>query len=215
MRSKQRAIDSRGSPCDQKKPGLVLYTMSIIICYVPLFVQSIFRALFSPDAPAMSPRSSDLEERRGEIRLQLSWTASLVKDKAAIPGPSATQPSRHFKRCQSSSLKREARRSIGKRTGGLTMMSRRILLATIAALNAGLVDGSLLVDLPSGFKCAWYNLEHPAQFAILFLMVGVVYFINRLFNEVDKVMYARLSCATEAWMDEIRHSRQVYQPVAT
>ncbi|CAM9258925.1 unnamed protein product [Ectocarpus sp. 8 AP-2014] len=189
--------------------------MFIIICYVRLFVRNIFRALFSPDVPAMSPRPSDLEEHRGEIRLQCSWTAPPVEDKAAVPGPSEIQASRHFRRCQSSSLKREARRIIGKRTAGSTMMSRRMLLATIAALNAGLVDGSLLVDLPSGLKCAWYNLEHPAQFAILFLMVGLVYFINRLFNEADKVMYARLSCATEAWMDEIRHTRQVYQPVAT
>ncbi|CAM9820072.1 unnamed protein product [Ectocarpus sp. 12 AP-2014] len=189
--------------------------MSIINCYFPLFVRNIFRALFSPDVPAMNPRPSDLEEHRGEIWLQCSWTAPPVKDKAAIPGPSTIQVSRHFKRCQSSSLNREARRIIGKRTAGSTMMSRRMLLATIAALNAGLVDGSLLVDLPSGLKCAWYNLEHPAQFAILFLMVGLVYFINRLFNEADKVMYARLSCATEAWMDEIRHARQVYHPVAT
>ncbi|CAM9845339.1 unnamed protein product [Ectocarpus sp. 4 AP-2014] len=193
MRAQQQTNDSHGSPRDQKKPGLLLHTMFFITCYVPLFVWNVSRALLLPDVPAMSPRPSDLEERRGEIRPQCSWTASLDKV---------------------SSLNREARRIIGKRTAGSTMMSRRMLLATIAALNAGLVDGSLVVDVPSGLKCAWYNLEHPAQFAILFLMVGLVYFINRLFNEADKVMYARLSCATKAWMDEIRHARQVHQPVA-
>ncbi|CAN0176512.1 unnamed protein product [Ectocarpus fasciculatus] len=166
--------------------------------------------------PAMSKRPSNLEESHGdgEIRLQRTWTASPVNDKGVKPGPSASQDSRHFRRCQISLLKREARRIIGKRTAG-PRMSRRTLLATIAALNAGLVEGNVLVDLPSGFKCAWYGLTHPAQFAILFLMVGLVYFVNRLFNEADKVVYARLSCATDAWMDEMRHTRQVYQPVAT
>ncbi|CAN0438353.1 unnamed protein product, partial [Ectocarpus sp. 8 AP-2014] len=137
----------------------------------------------------MGTRPSGLEERDGEIRLQRQWAASSVNDKAAIPVPRATQDPGNSKRYPNSSVKREVRRITGKRAAGLRSgccPCRRTLLATMAAINAGCAEGSVLVALPSGLKCGWYNLTHPAQFAILFLMVGLVYFVNRLFNEADK-----------------------------
>ncbi|CAN0424514.1 unnamed protein product [Ectocarpus sp. 12 AP-2014] len=191
----------------------MIQTVHIVISYSALLLRDILSGV-----PAMGTRPSGLEEREGEIGLQRKWAASLVNDKAAIPVPRATQDPGNSTRHQNSSVKREARRITGKRAADLSsgcFPCRRTLLATMVAIDAGCVEGDVLVDLPSGVKCAWYNLTHPAQLAILFLMVGLVIFVNRLFNEADKVVYARLSRATDAWMDEIRLTRRGYQPVAT
>ncbi|CAM9328391.1 unnamed protein product [Ectocarpus sp. 12 AP-2014] len=184
----------------------MIQTVHIAMSYFAL----LWRDKFS-GVPAVGTRPSGREERDGEIGLQRKWAALLVNDKAAIPVPSASKDPGNSKCDQNSSVKREARSIIGKRAAGLRsgcFPCRRTLLATMAAINAGCVEGNVLVDLPSGLKCVWYNLTHPAQFAILSLMMGLVYFVNRLFNEADKVVYARLSRATDAWMDEIRHTRR-------
>ncbi|CAB1106425.1 unnamed protein product [Ectocarpus sp. CCAP 1310/34] len=83
---------------------------------------------------------------------------------------------------------------------------------------------SMLLDLPSGLKCAWYNLPHPAQYAILIMvsarldfprcccgesnskMLGCLYGLNRVFDKLDKVMVARLSCATGNYMQQRRQA---------
>ncbi|CAN0045832.1 unnamed protein product [Ectocarpus sp. 6 AP-2014] len=213
MRAQQGTGGPFVSPRAHKTPaGFTLQTVPVVMSDSALLWGDILSGV-----PAMGTRPSGLEERDGEIRLQRKWAASLVNDKAAIPVPRATQDPGNSKRYKNSSLKREARRNTGERAAGLRSgcyPCRRTLLATMAVINAGCVEGSVLVDLPSGLKCGWYNLTHPAQFAILFLMVGLVCFVNRLFNEADKVVYARLSRATNAWMDEIRHTRRGYQPVA-
>ncbi|CAM9708184.1 unnamed protein product [Ectocarpus sp. 12 AP-2014] len=85
---------------------------------------------------------------------------------------------------------------------------RVILPAAVAAIKLGLAEGTLLVDLPSGLKCAWYNLPHPAQYAILLMMLGCLYGVNRVFDKLDKAMYARLSCATGNYMRQRRGGRR-------
>ncbi|CAM9416123.1 unnamed protein product [Ectocarpus fasciculatus] len=83
---------------------------------------------------------------------------------------------------------------------------RILLLAALAAIKLGLAEGTLLVDLPSGLKCAWYNLPHPAQYAVLLTMMGCLYGVNRAFDKLDKVMYARLSCATADYLQQRRQA---------
>ncbi|CAM9909588.1 unnamed protein product [Ectocarpus sp. 12 AP-2014] len=87
-----------------------------------------------------------------------------------------------------------------------SFICRVILLAALAAIKLGLAEGTLLVDLPSGWKCAWYNLPHPAQYAILLMMLGCLYGVNRVFDKLDKAMYARLSCATGNYMRQRRQA---------
>ncbi|CBJ28236.1 hypothetical protein Esi_0096_0088 [Ectocarpus siliculosus] len=65
---------------------------------------------------------------------------------------------------------------------------------------------TVLFDLPSGLKCAWYNLSHPAQYAALVMTLGCLYGVNRLFDRLDSAMYARLSCATRNWMQQRREA---------
>ncbi|CAM9456097.1 unnamed protein product [Ectocarpus sp. 4 AP-2014] len=207
------AAFSCGLPSLRLSSGFMIQTVHIVMSHPALLLRDTFSGV-----PAMGTRPSGLEERDGEIGLQRKWAASLVNDKAAIPVPRATQDSGNSKRYQNSSVMPEARRITRKRAAGLRsgyFPCRRTLLATMAAIYAGCVEGNVLVEFPSGLQCAWYKLTHPAQFAILFLMAGLVYFVNRLFNKADKVVYARLSRATDAWMDEIRHTRRGYQPVAT
>ncbi|CAB1118487.1 unnamed protein product [Ectocarpus sp. CCAP 1310/34] len=198
----------------EKTPAVfMIQTVHIVMSYSVLLWRNIFSGV-----PAMGTRPSGLEERDGEICLQRKWAALRINGKAAIPVPRATQNPGNSQRYQNSSVKRATRRITGKRAAGFwsgCFPCRRTLLATMAAINAGCVEGNVVVDMPSGLKCAWYNLTHPAQFAILLLMVGLVSFVNRLFNEADKVMYTRLSRATDAWMDEMRHTRRGHQPVAT
>ncbi|CAM9899668.1 unnamed protein product [Ectocarpus sp. 13 AM-2016] len=81
---------------------------------------------------------------------------------------------------------------------------RVILLVAIAAIKLGLAEGTFLFDLPSGLKCAWYNLSHPAQYAALLMTLGCLYGVNRLFDRLDSAMYARLSYATRNWMQQRR-----------
>ncbi|CAM9374147.1 unnamed protein product [Ectocarpus sp. 8 AP-2014] len=83
---------------------------------------------------------------------------------------------------------------------------RVILLVAIAAIIPGFAEGTLLFDLPSGLKCAWYNLSHPAQYAALLVTLGCLYGVNRFFDRLDSAMYARLSYATRNWMQQRREA---------
>ncbi|CAN0048918.1 unnamed protein product [Ectocarpus sp. 6 AP-2014] len=95
---------------------------------------------------------------------------------------------------------------LGGRARSASSSCRVILLAALAAIELGLAEGTLLVDLPSGLKCAWYNLPHPAQYAILLMMLGCLYGVHRVFDKLDKAMYARLSCATGNYMRQRRQA---------
>ncbi|CAN0014339.1 unnamed protein product [Ectocarpus sp. 12 AP-2014] len=83
---------------------------------------------------------------------------------------------------------------------------RVMLLVAIAAIKLDSAEGTLLFDLPSGWKCAWFNLSHPAQYAALVMTLGCLYGVNRLFDRLDRAMYARLSCATRNWMQQRREA---------
>ncbi|CAM9862386.1 unnamed protein product, partial [Ectocarpus sp. 8 AP-2014] len=75
------------------------------------------------------------------------------------------------------------------RTRAVSSWSYRvILLVAIAAIKLGLAEGTLLLDLPSGLKCAWYNLSHPAQYAALLMTLGCLYGVNRFFDRLDSAM---------------------------
>ncbi|CBJ28220.1 expressed unknown protein [Ectocarpus siliculosus] len=73
----------------------------------------------------------------------------------------------------------------------------------------GVAESNMLVDLPSGFKCMWYNLSHPVQFAVLLVMPALFLGVNRMFGMLDKAAYARLSRAVSAWMNEKRQVDQI------
>ncbi|CAM9651636.1 unnamed protein product [Ectocarpus sp. 12 AP-2014] len=64
-----------------------------------------------------------------------------------------------------------------------------------------------LIEFPSGFRCMWNDLPHGLQFAILFLMLGILYGVNRLFDKADEAMYTRLTCATAGLLNERRQHR--------
>ncbi|CAN0500082.1 unnamed protein product [Ectocarpus sp. 12 AP-2014] len=79
------------------------------------------------------------------------------------------------------------------------------MLALVSAVHVDLVEGKWLIKFPSGFRCMWNDLPHGLQFAILFLMLGVLYGVNRLFDKADQSMHARLTCATAGLLNEKRH----------
>ncbi|CAB1100352.1 unnamed protein product [Ectocarpus sp. CCAP 1310/34] len=62
-----------------------------------------------------------------------------------------------------------------------------------------------LIEFPSGVRCMWNELPHGLQFAILFLMLGILYGVNRLFDKADEAMYTRVTCATAGLLRERRH----------
>ncbi|CAN0577431.1 unnamed protein product, partial [Ectocarpus sp. 12 AP-2014] len=59
-----------------------------------------------------------------------------------------------------------------------------------------------LLELPSGFKCTWYGLSHPVQFAVLILMPALLYGVNRLFDSLEKASHARLCPPPLPWKRE-------------
>ncbi|CBJ33702.1 hypothetical protein Esi_0563_0006 [Ectocarpus siliculosus] len=77
--------------------------------------------------------------------------------------------------------------------------------ALVSAIQVDLVEGKRLIELPSGVRCMWNDLPHGLQFAILFLMLGILYGVNRLFDKADEAMYSRLTCATAELLRERRH----------
>ncbi|CAM9173877.1 unnamed protein product [Ectocarpus sp. 4 AP-2014] len=89
--------------------------------------------------------------------------------------------------------------SSGSRVFGL------LALAFASAIKLGNMESNMLVELPSGFRCAWNNLPHLVQFAAIFMMVMLLYVVNRVFDKADDAMSARLSSATAAFLHERRH----------
>ncbi|CAB1103140.1 unnamed protein product [Ectocarpus sp. CCAP 1310/34] len=93
--------------------------------------------------------------------------------------------------------------SSGSRVVGL------LILALASAIKLGNVESSMLVELPSGFRCIWNNLPHLVQIAAILLMVVLMYGVSRVFDRADDAMSARLSSATAAFLHE---RRQHYPP---
>ncbi|CAM9710030.1 unnamed protein product [Ectocarpus sp. 12 AP-2014] len=114
-------------------------------------------------------------------------------------------PSRVRTRAISSRRHRNNRQLFGESISQM-MNYRVMLLVAIAAIKLDSAEGTLLFDLPSGWKCAWFNLSHPAQYAALVMTLGCLYGVNRLFDRLDRAMYARLSCATRNWMQQRREA---------
>ncbi|CAN0537072.1 unnamed protein product [Ectocarpus sp. 12 AP-2014] len=122
----------------------------------------------------------------------------------------AVVPSRDFKGSRNNRDRETVSKNLGPSSGRTRAVGSWsypvMLLVAIAAIKLGLAKGTLLFDLPSGLKCAWYNLPHPAQYAILIMTLGCLYGVNRLFDKLDSAMYARLSCATRNWMQQRREA---------
>ncbi|CAN0518983.1 unnamed protein product [Ectocarpus sp. 12 AP-2014] len=124
----------------------------------------------------------------------------------------SSQQSESYQACEASS-KRETRRisrekaalrpfvrsSAGRSLGG---GGRRAMLALVSAVRVDLVEGKWLIEFPPGVRCTWNDLPHGVQ--ILFLMLGILYGVNRLFDKADEAMYTRLSCATAGLLRERR-----------
>ncbi|CAM9898998.1 unnamed protein product [Ectocarpus sp. 12 AP-2014] len=87
-------------------------------------------------------------------------------------------------------------------------LRRSHLLVAIAmsAMTARIVESNRLVEFPSSARCMWNDLPHPAQFAIIFLMLALLFGVHRIFGKLDNAAYARLSRAVTAWMNERRHA---------
>ncbi|CAM9567842.1 unnamed protein product [Ectocarpus sp. 13 AM-2016] len=64
---------------------------------------------------------------------------------------------------------------------------------------------AVLIELPSGFRCTWNKLPHLVQFMAIFMMVVLLYGVNRLFDKADEAVSTRLSCATAALLHERKH----------
>ncbi|CAM9605859.1 unnamed protein product [Ectocarpus sp. 4 AP-2014] len=122
-------------------------------------------------------------------------------------------------------------RKTRKRRPGLRISVRHcggshLLVATaMSAMTVVMVESNRLVEFPSGVMCAWNDLPHPAQFAVIFLvselyprcnatscgtdaMLALLIGVHRIFGKLDNVAYARLSRAVTAWMNERRHAHQ-------
>ncbi|CAM9509534.1 unnamed protein product [Ectocarpus sp. 13 AM-2016] len=126
----------------------------------------------------------------------------------------SSQQSESYQACEASS-RRETRRisrekaalrpfvrsSGGRSLGG---GGRRAMLALVSAVRVDLVEGKWLIEFPPGVRCTWNDLPHGLQFAILFLMLGILYGVNRLFDKADEAMYTRLSSATAGLLRERR-----------
>ncbi|CAN0028286.1 unnamed protein product [Ectocarpus sp. 4 AP-2014] len=93
--------------------------------------------------------------------------------------------------------------SSGSRGGGRVF--GLLALAFALAIKLGNVGNKMLVELPSGFRCIWNDLPHIIQFVAIFMMLVLLYGINRVFDKADEAMSTRLSCATAALLHERRH----------
>ncbi|CAN0307539.1 unnamed protein product [Ectocarpus sp. 12 AP-2014] len=97
--------------------------------------------------------------------------------------------------------------SSGSRGGGRVV--GLLAVAFASTIKLGNVESSMLVELPSGFRCIWNNLPHLVQFAAMLLMVVLMYGVYKVFDRADDAMSARLSSATAAFLHE---RRQDYPP---
>ncbi|CAM9192919.1 unnamed protein product [Ectocarpus sp. 13 AM-2016] len=93
--------------------------------------------------------------------------------------------------------------SSGSRGGGRVV--GLVALAFALATKVGNVESKMLVELPSGFRCIWNDLPHIIQFVAIFMMLVLLYGVNRVFDKADEAMSTRLSCATAAFLHERRH----------
>ncbi|CAM9216984.1 unnamed protein product, partial [Ectocarpus sp. 8 AP-2014] len=146
-----------------------------------------------------SNRVTSFWARPSNMLLKLRWQG--------VASPSTTvRDSEHSK-----SYRKTPRRFL-KRVGGCQQSgphSRLFLALVMSATVVGIAESTMLVDLSSGFKCAWYNLSHPVQFAVLLVMPALFFGVNRMFGMLDKAAYARLSRAVSAWMNEKRQVDQI------
>ncbi|CBJ28233.1 expressed unknown protein [Ectocarpus siliculosus] len=129
---------------------------------------------------------------------------------SAPPGAIQTsQGSKRHQACKTEtrqlSRKKAALRPFVRSSAGRSLGGRRAMLALVSAVHVDLVEGKWLIEFPSGFRCIWNDLPHGLQFAILFLMLGILYGVNRLFDKADQAMYTRLTCATAGLLNEKRH----------
>ncbi|CAM9174027.1 unnamed protein product [Ectocarpus sp. 4 AP-2014] len=77
------------------------------------------------------------------------------------------------------------------------------LVFATSALNMVVVESNRFLEFPSGFKCTWYGLPHPVQFAVLILMPALLYGVNWLFDRLEKASHAGLCPhATAACVEE-------------
>ncbi|CAN0046382.1 unnamed protein product [Ectocarpus sp. 6 AP-2014] len=105
--------------------------------------------------------------------------------------------------------------SASVRTRAVSSWSHRvILLVTIAAINLGLAEG-ILVDLPSGLT--WHNLPRPVQCVAVILVMTAIFKVNRLFDKIEKTVYARLASAVRILVPQEREeaSNPAAAPVAS
>ncbi|CAM9173804.1 unnamed protein product, partial [Ectocarpus sp. 4 AP-2014] len=65
----------------------------------------------------------------------------------------------------------------------------------MSGMTVKFVESNRLVEFPSGVRCMWNDLPHPAQFAIIFLMLALLLGVHRIFGKLDNAAYARLSRA--------------------
>ncbi|CAN0345495.1 unnamed protein product [Ectocarpus sp. 12 AP-2014] len=146
------------------------------------------------------------------------WVESvLMACMGSVSSPSsAIQGSRQSERhqaCEASSKceirhtsrNKAALRALVRSSAGRSLGGRRAMLALISVAHLDVVEGKWLIEFPSGFRCIWNDLPHGLQFAILFLMLGILYGVNRLFDKADEAMYTRLTCATAGLLNERRH----------
>ncbi|CAN0315512.1 unnamed protein product [Ectocarpus fasciculatus] len=147
----------------------------------------------------------------------LACMESVCPPPRAIQG---SQQSERYQACQTPSKseaphmsrKKAALRPFVRLSAGRSFGGRRAMLALISAVHVDLVEGKWLVEFPSGFRCIWNDLPHFVQFAILVLMLGILYGVNQLFDKADVAMSARLSCATAGLLNERRghHAPQIF-----
>ncbi|CAN0557993.1 unnamed protein product, partial [Ectocarpus sp. 12 AP-2014] len=146
----------------------------------------------------------------GVASVRMACTGSVSAPPGAIQG---SQESKRHQACKTPwksetrqlSRKKAALCPFVRSSAGGSLGGRRIMLALVSAVHVDLVEGKWLIKFPSGFRCMWNDLPHGLQFAILFLMLGVLYGVNRLFDKADQSMHARLTCATAGLLNEKRH----------
>ncbi|CAN0344277.1 unnamed protein product [Ectocarpus sp. 6 AP-2014] len=93
--------------------------------------------------------------------------------------------------------------SSGSRGGGRVV--GLLALTFPSAIKLCNVESKMLVELPSGFRCIWNDLPHIIQFVAIFMMLVLLYGVNRAFDKADDAMSTRLSRATAALLHERRH----------
>ncbi|CBJ28232.1 hypothetical protein Esi_0096_0074 [Ectocarpus siliculosus] len=97
-------------------------------------------------------------------------------------------------------------RKARKRRPGLRRRSHLLVATAMSAMIVGIVESNRLVEFPSGVMCTWNDLPHPAQFAVIFLMLALLFGVHQIFGKLDSAAYARLSRAVKNSTGSIRYS---------